>query len=119
VLLGLLESIGEIGVNLLQSRQLGRIDPKEWASDTRVFVLTRRPVIESAGAESDLPQLEVSEELVPFGGGELTVFLAGPLGAAAGDEGPGDARSRLRGRSPLATSDIRTLRMPTGLVATR
>jgi hypothetical protein len=28
------------------------------------------------------------EELVPFGGGEIAVFFAGPLGPAAGDERP-------------------------------
>ena len=86
--LGLLEPVGEIGMDLLQTRQLGRVNPKEWASDTGIFVLARRSVVSTAGSESDLPQLEVGEDLLPFGGGELTVFLAGPLGAAAGDEGP-------------------------------
>jgi hypothetical protein len=51
-------------------------------------VLAGRSVVASAGAESDLPQLEVGKELVPFGSGELTVFFAGSFGAAAGDEGP-------------------------------
>jgi hypothetical protein len=39
LLLGLLESIGEVGVDFLQSRELGRVDPKEWASDTRFSAL--------------------------------------------------------------------------------
>jgi hypothetical protein len=30
----------------------------------------------------------MGEEFVPFSEGEVTVFLAGPLGPAAGDEGP-------------------------------
>src|SRR5271169_6580206 len=42
----------------------------------------------SAVAESDLPPLEVAEELVPFGVAGNAVFLAGAGGAAAGDERP-------------------------------
>ena len=38
--------------------------------------------------EGDLPQLELGQELVPFGNGERTVFFAGSLGPAAGDERP-------------------------------
>src|SRR6266568_8859255 len=52
LILDLLETVGEVGVNLLQSRQLGRVDPKQWASDTRVFVLARRSVVAAAGSES-------------------------------------------------------------------
>ena len=47
-----------------------------------------RSEVAAAGLQGDFPQLEVGEELVPFGGGEVTVFFAGPLGAAAGDERP-------------------------------
>jgi hypothetical protein len=46
------------------------------------------PEVAAAGPQGDLAQLEVREELVPFGGGEITVLFAGPLGAAAGDERP-------------------------------
>jgi len=46
------------------------------------------PEVAAAGSEGYLPQLEVGEELVPFGGGEIAVFFAGSLGAAAGDERP-------------------------------
>ncbi|GAA2341797.1 hypothetical protein [Dactylosporangium salmoneum] len=118
MLFGLLEPVGEIGMDFLQPRQLSWVNPKEWASDTRIFVLARRSVVATAGSESDLPQLEVREELVPFRGGELTVFLAGSLGAAAGDEGP-VMRDHVLGvdRLSLATSDIATVRMPSRLPA--
>ena len=49
---------------------------------------TRRSVVASADPEGDLPQLEVGEEFIPFGGAELAVFFAGPFGSAAGDESP-------------------------------
>jgi hypothetical protein len=45
-------------------------------------------VVAAAGSEGDLPQFEVGEELIPVGGGEFAVFLAGSFGAASGDEGP-------------------------------
>jgi hypothetical protein len=48
----------------------------------------RGPVIASADAEGDLPQLEVGQELLPLGGIELAVFFAGSFGSAAGDERP-------------------------------
>jgi hypothetical protein len=49
---------------------------------------TWRAVVPAADPEGDFAQLEVGQELIPLGGGELTVFLAGPLGAAPGDERP-------------------------------
>jgi hypothetical protein len=67
---------------------LGYVNPKEWTSDTRIFMRTRSSIIAAAGAKSHLPQLEVSEELVPFLGGKISVFFAGSLGPAAGDERP-------------------------------
>jgi hypothetical protein len=85
---GLLKAIEEIGVDLLQARHLGRVNPKEGASDTGVFMRTWRSVVTAAHSESDLAQLEVGQEFVPFGGAELTVFFAGPPGPAAGDERP-------------------------------
>ena len=45
-------------------------------------------VVAAACPESHFPQLEVGEELIPFPGGEIAVFLAGPLGPAACDERP-------------------------------
>src|SRR6476660_8361082 len=44
--------------------------------------------VAAAAAKGDLPQLEVGQEFVPFLGAEVAVFLARPLGSAAGDEGP-------------------------------
>lgn len=70
--------------------------PKEWASDARIFVLARGSVVATTGSEGHFPQFEVGEELVPCGGGELTVFFAGSLGATTGDERPGGVRSHLR-----------------------
>ena len=85
---GLLEAVEEVGVDLLQPWHLSWVNPEEGASDTGVFMRARRSVVTAADAEGDLPQLEVGEELVPFLVGELTVFLAGPVGPAAGDERP-------------------------------
>jgi hypothetical protein len=45
-------------------------------------------VVAAAGSEAHFPQLEVGEELVPFLGCEVAVFLAWALGSAAGDERP-------------------------------
>src|SRR5216683_7529886 len=85
---GLLEPAGEVRADLLQARHLGRVDPEEGTSDTSVFMRTWRSVVTAADAEGDLAQLEVRQELVPFGNGELPVFFAGPFGPAAGDERP-------------------------------
>ena len=85
--LGLLEPVGEIGADLFQARHLSWVDPQEGASEG-VFMRARGPVISAADAEGDFPELEMGEEFVPLGGGELTVFFAGPLSAAAGDERP-------------------------------
>ena len=49
---------------------------------------TRGSVVAAACPESHFPQFEVGEELIPFLGGEIAVFLAGPLGPAACDERP-------------------------------
>ena len=48
----------------------------------------RSPVIASADAKSNLPQLEMGQELLPLGGIELAIFFAGSLGSAARDECP-------------------------------
>lgn len=45
-------------------------------------------MVATTGSEGHFPQFEVGEELVPFGGGKLPVFLAGPLSATTGDERP-------------------------------
>lgn len=42
----------------------------------------------AAGADGEFALLEVAEEGVPFLIGGRAVFLAGPGGPAAGDEGP-------------------------------
>src|SRR5260370_10289378 len=49
---------------------------------------TWRSVVTAGDSEGDLAQLEVGQELGPFGSGELTVFVAGPFGPAAGDKRP-------------------------------
>src|SRR5712691_59949 len=85
---GLLEPVGEVSADLLQARHLGRVNPEEGTSDTGVFMRTWRSVVTAADPEGDLAQLEVGQELVPFGNGELPVFFAGPFGPAAGDERP-------------------------------
>jgi hypothetical protein len=82
------EPVAQVGVDLFQPRLLGRVDPEEGASDTGIFMRAWRPEVAAAGPEGYLAQLEVGKELVPFGGGEFTVFFAGPFGAAAGDERP-------------------------------
>ena len=56
--------------------------------ETSVFMRTWGSVVAAADPERDLAQLEVGQEFVPFCSGELTVFFAGPLGPAAGDERP-------------------------------
>jgi len=77
-----------VSMDGFQPRHLGRVDPEEGASDTGIFVRTRGPEVAAAGPQGDLPQLEMGEEFVPFGSGEIAVFFAGPLGPAAGDERP-------------------------------
>src|SRR5258708_5294819 len=67
--------------------------PSAWLPGTRSWssvpvTPAAGPVGPSAAAESDLPPLEVAEELVPFGVAGNAVFLAGAGGAAAGDERP-------------------------------
>ena len=51
-------------------------------------MLAGRSVGPVAGAECDLAEAEVVAELGPLGVGGLTVFLGGPLAAAAGNELP-------------------------------
>jgi hypothetical protein len=48
----------------------------------------RGPEVAAAGPQGDFTQLEMREEFVPFGGGQITVFFTRPLGPAAGDERP-------------------------------
>jgi hypothetical protein len=83
---GLLEAIEEGGVDLLEPWPLSWVNAKEGASGTGVFMRARGPVVTAADAESDLPQLEVGQELLPLRCGKVAVFLAGPFGPAAGDE---------------------------------
>lgn len=72
-----LKPVAEVGMDLVQPRHLGWVNPKEWAPDTRIFVLVRSSEVATAGSEGDFPQFEMGEELVPFGGGEVTIFVAG------------------------------------------
>ena len=66
---GLPEPVAQVGADLFQPWHLGRVDPEEWTSDTRIFMRARGPEVSAAGSEGDLAQLEVGEELLPFGGG--------------------------------------------------
>src|SRR6266851_4426004 len=85
---GLLEPVAQVGADLFQPWYLSWVNPKERAPDASVFMRTRRSIVTAADAERDFPELEMGQELVPFPVGEITVFFAGPLGAAAGDVGP-------------------------------
>jgi hypothetical protein len=87
LLLRLVESVDEVGVDLLQSWLLSWVNSKQRASDTRIFVRTRGSVVAAACSEGYFAQLEVGEEVLPLPGCEVAVFLAWPLGPAAGDEG--------------------------------
>src|SRR5260370_13265770 len=51
-----------------------------------MFVYAWSVVGAAAGAERQLPAFEMPKEFVPFFVGRSAVFLAGPLGAAPGDE---------------------------------
>lgn len=67
-------------------------------------MLARGSVVASGGAERDLPQFEVGEELVPFLVGEVAILFAGTLGPAAGDERPvvrDDAYYVIAGTTPV------------------
>ena len=85
---GLLEPVAQVGVDLFQPWYLSWVNPKERAPDASVFMRTWRSIVTAADAERDFPELEMGQEFVPFASGEITVFFAGPLGPAAGDERP-------------------------------
>ena len=55
----------------------------EWAA-TRLSRSTVLGLGAPAVPEGDFPQLEVAEEFVPFGVGEVTVFLAGAQARGGG-----------------------------------
>src|SRR5437879_357720 len=84
----LLEPVGEVCADLLQTWHLSCVDPEKGTSDTGIFMRARGPEVAAAGPQGDLAQLEMREELVPFGSREFTVFLARPFGPSAGDERP-------------------------------
>jgi hypothetical protein len=48
LLFGLLQAVDEVGVDLPQSRRLGRVNPKEWTPDAPLTELTA--VFEQVGA---------------------------------------------------------------------
>ena len=78
----------EVVADLQQPGLLGRVRPKLRASDATVLMNARGAEVPGTDPESNLAELEVVHELVPFVGGEVAVFFAGAQGAAAGDEGP-------------------------------
>ena len=67
-------------MDLLEPWPLSWVNAKEGASDTGIFMRARGSVVATADAESDLPQLEVGQELLPLRCGKVAVFLAGPFG---------------------------------------
>ena len=78
----------EVVADLQQPGFLGRVRPKLRAPDTAVLMNAWGAEVPGADPKSDLPELEVVQELVPFVGGEVAVLFAGAQGASAGDEGP-------------------------------
>src|ERR1035438_1416759 len=84
----LLEPVAQVGVDLFQAGHLGWVNAEEGASDTRIFMRTWGPEVTAAGPQRNFPQLEMREELVPFGSGQITVLFTRPLGPAAGDKRP-------------------------------
>src|SRR6266851_6965509 len=88
LLLGLAETVEEVDVDLLQSGHLGGVGPKLGATNAGVFMLARGPIVTGADAESDLAELEMTEEPLPLLGCDVPVLFARPQGSAAGDEGP-------------------------------
>ena len=74
----------EVVADLQQPGLLGRVRPKLRASDAAVLMNARGTEVPGADPESNLAELEVVQELVPFVGGEVAVFFAGTQGAAGG-----------------------------------
>jgi len=85
---GLGDAGEQVVADVLKPAPLGGVDPQERAPDTAVLVKAGSAVCPAAVAERELAPFEVAEELVPFGLGGSTVFLAGAQLAAAGDERP-------------------------------
>ena len=81
------ESGDQIRADLFEAQLLVGVDAEEGAADAGVFVDAGGGVGAAAGAEFDFAVFEVVEELVPFGVGDVSVFVAGSLLAAASDEG--------------------------------
>ena len=71
----------EVVADLQQPGFLGRIRSKLRAPDTAVLMDTWSAKVPGADPESDLSELEVVQELVPFFRGEVAVFFAGAQGA--------------------------------------
>ncbi|MFY4716955.1 hypothetical protein [Streptomyces sp. LaBMicrA B280] len=88
LLLGLLEPVVQVRVDLLQAGHLLEIGPQDGAADAGVFMDAGGAEVTCADAEGDLPQLEVGQEVLPFLRGGLAVLLPGSQRPAAGDEGP-------------------------------
>ncbi|MGW1995313.1 hypothetical protein [Embleya sp. NPDC001921] len=77
------EAVDQVGVDLFEPVPLSWVNPRERTYHAGVFMRARGSVVAAADSERDLPQLEMGEELGPLGGGEVAVFLAGPLRPAA------------------------------------
>lgn len=81
------DAVGQADAYFLESWLLVRVDSQQWAADAGVLVVAGGGVGAAAGAEFDFAVFEVVEELVPFGVGDVAIFVAGSLLAAAGNEG--------------------------------
>lgn len=84
----LAEPIEQVGVDLLKPGHLRGVGPQDRAADAGMLVYARGAEVAYAHAQSDLPQLEVVQEVAPLLGGGFAVLLAGPQRGTAGNEGP-------------------------------
>src|SRR4029077_14950433 len=82
------DAVVEVVADLDQALCLSRVGSKQRTSDATVLMQARRSEVAGAGAQGDLAQLEVAEELVPFLRREVAVFLCRSQPASARDEGP-------------------------------
>ena len=69
------DAVVEVVADLDQALCLSRVGSKQRTSDATVLMQARRSEVAGAGAQGDLAQLEVAEELVPFLRREVAVFL--------------------------------------------
>jgi hypothetical protein len=93
---------GQVVADLGEPVALGRVGPVDRAPDAGVFVDAGGAECPSAGAGGDCAAFEVAEEFGPFVVGGGAVFLGGPQGPAAGEEGQVGLDRLVRGRRPCS-----------------